>query len=97
MAWHAIIKASATPKKQCRDAAIICLTFYRSVIDLKRSQSGSDPCRIGSEGERLYGKRQTIGQFTIRPVDPNAPPLGPVIKPFSAKSRIWNSPSSLER
>ena len=43
MLLQAIIRASANPKKEFRNGAIICLTFRRQVINVKRSQSGGQP------------------------------------------------------
>jgi hypothetical protein len=45
----------------------------------------------------LYRNRQTIGQLTMNPVDPNLAPPGPVMKPFSARPRIWNSSLTRDR
>ncbi len=39
----------------------------------------------------FYSKRNTIGQFTILPVEPNGFPPGPVIHPCSTKPKNWNS------
>ena len=57
----------------------------------------ADRIREKAQVQGVYSKRMTGGQTIIMPDEPYFLPIGPVMKPLRAKSKIWNSSVSRER